>query len=823
MTGLTILTKPAVVGKPPTVASNHSVTPAPVLLVMAYIVIMPFLAGLPRGTVIPLMRPSEALQLSVTAAAIVLGCGALAVGRRWQLRLRPVEWWMVAMATAASVLPVLWLLARGLPVGQEELLGAFPFVKYAMLYFFVRACITSATNLETLSRAVVLGACLLALVAITQALTIGPVIDFLGRFYVDGVEDLVDEGRGTTTIGSSIATGAFLSFSCGLALSWGLASGRRLWFAATAFLTIGTLASGQAGSVIALGVVVLTVAHLHGRTAQLFRWGIPAGLLAIVGLWPVVAARLSDIDQGTGLPSSWIIRWNNISELYLPSLGDGGWILGVSPDAILAPPDVWRETIYLESGYLWLLWVGGIPLLVSAGGFLISAWRLLGRVPGVPGLPLSANPVAVAAKGAVAMMLLLSLIDPHLSLRGGADLFFVLVALGLAASPMTEESPVSTPLLRRLVGTALVQSDRYPAVRVLMSEVPAGGDSADETGLRLTARTDGLDVGSCDVRLFQHHGKLRAATTGPVVLTSDQTGDETSAILWRTTLLVADSLRLHELRIALADSENQTAMPPVLGRGQLKIASKLAEKLEIERSALQHRVQRAAQANRATEQTSSESSVVSGLPGLRLDPGYRVPAWKRLLDLTLGSLVTVGTAPLWILCAVAVRRSSPGPALYRQLRVGTGGFPFQIFKFRTMYLNNDDSAHREQNRKEILENADAVKDDADPRITPVGRVLRRTSLDELPQLINVLRSDMSLVGPRPSLLWETELFRPQTRRRLRSRPGITGLWQVNGRADLSMSEMLDLDLDYVDQMGPGLDLRCLAKTATSVIAGEGAR
>jgi lipopolysaccharide/colanic/teichoic acid biosynthesis glycosyltransferase len=140
-----------------------------------------------------------------------------------------------------------------------------------------------------------------------------------------------------------------------------------------------------------------------------------------------------------------------------------------------------------------------------------------------------------------------------------------------------------------------------------------------------------------------------------------------------------------------------------------------------------------------------------------------------------------------------------------------------------MYVNNDDSAHREQNKREILENAEAAKDDADPRITPVGRLLRRTSLDELPQLINVLRAEMSLVGPRPSLLWETELFQPATRRRLRSRPGITGLWQVNGRADLSMSEMLALDLDYVDQMSPALDLRCLAKTATSVVAGEGAR
>ena len=799
------------------VSTKPPAVPPSVLLVMVYIVVMPFLAGLPRGTGIPLVRPSEALQLSVTGAALALGAVALATGRRWQLRLRPIEWWVLSLAMAASVLPVLWLLARGLPVGQEELLGTFPFVKYALLYFLVRACVTSTAHLETISRAVIGGAALLALVAITQALTIGPVIDVLGRFYVDGVEDLVDEGRGTTTLGSSIATGAFLSFSCGLALSWGLATGQRLWFAAAGFLTLGTLASGQAGSVIALGVVVLTVAHLHQRSAQLLRWGLPAGLLAIIGLWPVVAARLNDIDQGTGLPSSWIIRWNNISELYLPSLGDGGWVLGVSPDAILVPPDVWRESIYLESGYLWLLWVGGLPLLIAAGGFLISAWRSLRSAGPVANAPDAANPVAVAASGAVAMMLLLSLIDPHLSLRGGADLFFVLVALGLAATPITEETSATASLVRRLVGDGLHPSHRSAAIRVLLSEVAVPNSDPSVSRMRLTARTDGGDAGFTELLLVQHNGRLRAKTSGPAAPV--RPGAE--AVLWRATFLVADSIRLTELQLnsQLPGDEQLT-----FNRGELKNASKLSERLEISRSTSQHRVRRADSA----PLTSGGGQIndprnPKGLPGLRLDPGHRIPRWKRVIDLTVGFTALAATAPLWLICGVAVRRSSPGPALYRQLRIGSGGFPFQIFKFRTMYINNDDSAHREQNKREILENAEAAKDDADPRITRIGKLLRRTSLDELPQLINVLRADMSLVGPRPSLLWETELFQPATRRRLRSRPGITGLWQVNGRADLSMSEMLALDLDYVDQMSPALDLRCLAKTATSVVAGEGAR
>jgi len=170
-----------------------------------------------------------------------------------------------------------------------------------------------------------------------------------------------------------------------------------------------------------------------------------------------------------------------------------------------------------------------------------------------------------------------------------------------------------------------------------------------------------------------------------------------------------------------------------------------------------------------------------------------------------------------------VKRSSPGPVFFRQLRIGSGGLPFQMYKFRTMYLDNDDSAHREQNRLELLGRADAVKEAGDPRVTGVGRWLRRLSLDELPQLLNIMRGEMSAVGPRPSLIWEVELFEPSKRRRLDARPGLTGLWQVNGRADVSMGEMLELDLEYLDTISPRVDLRCLVGTAKSIMYGSGAR
>lgn len=779
-----------------------------VKLIVAYIVAMPFLVGLPRGTVIPLVRPSEALQMIVTAIGVGMAGYVAINGRRWRLHLRPIEWWLLAMAVAASVLPVLWLIARSQPVGQEELLATFPFVKYAALYLLVRVAVGNDAEVATVTKALLGAAAVIAAIAISQALGTGPVIDILGRFFVSSTEDVVDGGRGTTTIGSSIATGAYLSMACGLALSRGFANGNRNFLALAGFLAMGALASGQAGSVLALAVVVLVVARRHGRMSQLLLWGVPAAAVGMVALWPIVAARLADLDQGSGLPESWVIRWNNVSELYLPSLIDGGWVLGVTPDAILAPPDVWRDAIYLESGYLWLLWVGGLPLLVAAIGFLVTAWRALatGGTDDDHRAPLTAT--RIAGQAAVAMIVVLSLLDPHLTLRAGADLFFVLIALGLAGRPLVVPVTGAAIRWRSLLAADHVQTD-VGGVRLQFGEGRAL-DGAEAT-LVLNANHNGVSIGTARLALVRRGSTLRGHIIGPI----EATDDRAAGVLWRGIVIVADSLRLRELRWADEDGIGGTSRAD---RAELKFGAELAEKLEIERVANQHRFNRSRPATGAATTSGDER-----LPAIRLDLGHPLPRWKRAVDLGLGGLAIVLASPLWLATAALVRRSSPGPILYRQVRIGTGGLPFQIYKFRTMYVDNDDAAHRAQNKLELRGEAGASKDSDDPRITPIGGWLRRLSLDELPQLINVMRSEMSLVGPRPSLLWESELFQPPTRRRLTARPGLTGLWQISGRADVSMSEMLELDLDYVDRMGPMMDLRCLVGTVTSVAAGEGAR
>ena len=199
---------------------------------------------------------------------------------------------------------------------------------------------------------------------------------------------------------------------------------------------------------------------------------------------------------------------------------------------------------------------------------------------------------------------------------------------------------------------------------------------------------------------------------------------------------------------------------------------------------------------------------------------------KRMIDLVVSLGLIILVAPLLLLLWLLVRLTSRGPALFRQERLGRERKPFTVLKFRTMHIGNDDRIHRDYVTG--LLSADAAtpagdsglfKLDADPRVTRVGAWLRRTSLDELPQLFNVLRGEMSLVGPRPVLPWEARLFSEAYQRRFAVKPGITGLWQVSGRSRLSMRTALELDVEYVLRRSLALDLSILLRTGPALFRG----
>jgi lipopolysaccharide/colanic/teichoic acid biosynthesis glycosyltransferase len=207
-----------------------------------------------------------------------------------------------------------------------------------------------------------------------------------------------------------------------------------------------------------------------------------------------------------------------------------------------------------------------------------------------------------------------------------------------------------------------------------------------------------------------------------------------------------------------------------------------------------------------------------------LGPGQA--AVKRALDVVLSSALIIIAAPLLLLSWCLVRSTSAGPALFRQERLGRDMKPFTMLKLRTMYVGNDDRVHRDYvagllspGQAAVARNGALFKLVDDPRVTPLGAWLRRTSLDELPQLINVLRGEMSLVGPRPVLPWEARLFEERYRQRFTVKPGITGLWQVSGRSRLSMRRALELDVEYARRSGLVFDLTILARTIPALFRG----
>lgn len=205
---------------------------------------------------------------------------------------------------------------------------------------------------------------------------------------------------------------------------------------------------------------------------------------------------------------------------------------------------------------------------------------------------------------------------------------------------------------------------------------------------------------------------------------------------------------------------------------------------------------------------------------------------KRGLDIAAACLGLLIAAPFAAVIGVLIKLSSPGPVLFRQMRVGKDGKQFMFYKFRSMRVGNDDSQHRkyiklfiegkEEELKKLHGGKKLYKITGDDRVTLVGRFLRRTSLDELPQLLNVLKGEMSMVGPRPHLAYEVELYKDWHRRRLAGLPGITGWWQIHGRSRVPFDKAVEMDIWYLERQSLILDIRIMLRTITKATVGRGA-
>ena len=212
------------------------------------------------------------------------------------------------------------------------------------------------------------------------------------------------------------------------------------------------------------------------------------------------------------------------------------------------------------------------------------------------------------------------------------------------------------------------------------------------------------------------------------------------------------------------------------------------------------------------------SSVVLGVSQAR--PSGLVRQVKAVVEAVVALVMMVVALPVLVVCVVAVRLDSSGPAFFRQTRVRDGGRTFTMVKLRTMGVDAEARRGELEGLNEV--GGGLFKMEVDPRVTRVGRVLRKLSLDELPQLWNVVRGEMSLVGPRPALPSEVASYDVRARRRLGVKPGLTGLWQVSGRSRLSWEESVALDIDYVDNWSAGRDVRIAVQTVRAVVAKDGA-
>jgi hypothetical protein len=261
----------------------------------------------------------------------------------------------------------------------------------------------------------------------------------------------VGAGRGSATLNSSIAVGDYLSYALAVALVYLLRrrEPRMLVVAITGVVILGILGTGQFSAWIAAFIVVVVVARAEGQMARLAAWMVPIGVVGALVAGPVIAQRLAAFSGPQGLPPSWLGRYDNVVNFSLPMLGNFRWVLGVRPDSVIPAPETWRDVIYLESGYLWFFWVGGIPLFLGFLWFARTAFRHTRLV--IERRHDDIGAAAVAARGALWCLMFLSIIDMHLTLRGGGDLFFIL--LGLSANlnvpepiPAPPEPPRARPL-----------------------------------------------------------------------------------------------------------------------------------------------------------------------------------------------------------------------------------------------------------------------------------------------------------------------------------------------------------------------------------------
>lgn len=430
----------------------------PALAACLLIFLTPLTAGIDRGSALPVLRPQEALAVVLGGTLAARGLVRLRTGQLPRIRLGPVEWALVLMAVASSLLPLLRMAVRQEAIGQDDVLYALVLWKYLGLYVLIRASVSTDRHIRACLWLSVAASTVVAGLAILQSLGLFGVPHLLATYYAPfGYTDAF-AARGSSTLGLPAATAdlAVINLAIVAGLWTRFRRYRPVLAAATAVLVMGALSAGEFSSAIGLLTGVFCIAIVI-RQPRLLWTVAPAALVAGYALWPVISRRLSGFESASGLPVSWTGRLANLQTYFWPKLFSGGnFLLGVRPAARIPVATQATGYVWIESGYTWLLWAGGIPLLA---GFVFLAcaagrrgWRAArGGMDGLGGAvgPGGTSVAGIALFTAIVVICVLMTFDPHLTYRGTGDAFFTLLALAapLAARPAPRPAPAGPRLV----------------------------------------------------------------------------------------------------------------------------------------------------------------------------------------------------------------------------------------------------------------------------------------------------------------------------------------------------------------------------------------
>jgi hypothetical protein len=399
-----------------------------------WLLVGPLVVGIARGDAIPFARPNELLLLVAAAGVALHGWWQISQGRRFFPRLGLVDLVVGLLAVTGSILPVVVLYIRGAEATEDDVFYALVFAKYFVLYALFRVAVTSKEQVALCLWLIVASSALVAVIAILQVASLFGVAEFLSAFYDSPFEGTVGTAafRGSSTIASSFGLADMMAMSLAIVVAW-LPLRPRGWplllVAGVAFLAAG-VAAGSFSGLIGCVIAVIVAAYLSGQLMTLLAVALPGGLIVSAAFWPVIAARIAGFDNLNGLPRSWVGRLANLETFFWPQLFSGtNWIWGVRPAARVPAPETWRTWVFIESGHTWLLWTGGIPLLVAFFAFTAVVLRKMLEV--LRGGRDAVGVAASAAFTATIVIFVLMLFDPHLTVRGSADLFFPLLALAM--------------------------------------------------------------------------------------------------------------------------------------------------------------------------------------------------------------------------------------------------------------------------------------------------------------------------------------------------------------------------------------------------------